>query len=113
MAIKGIISLLKKGKAAVEVTQDVDPITQTTLPTVSKQEQGLTTLSARGRAEVENPELVDLYKRQAKIATNSPLSNGDFAMKINQPGGAGDYGSSLYDIVATDQNVKKMLKIFM
>ena len=110
MAIKGIISLLKKGKADVdefygtkqkqteaakEVTQDVDPITQTTLPTISKQEQGLTTLSARGRAEVENPELVDLYKRQAKIATNSPLSNGDFAMKINQPGGAGDYGSSL------------------
>ena len=123
MAIKGIISLLKKGKAAVdefygtkpkqtevaeEVTMDVDPITQTTLPAISKQEQGLTTLSARGRAEVEDPELVDLYKRQQKVATNSPLSNGDFAMKINQPGGAGDYGSSLYDIVATDPNVKKM-----
>ena len=75
MVIKGIISLLKKGKAAVdefygtkpkqtevaeEVTMDVDPITQTTLPAISKQEQGLTTLSARDRAEVEDPELVDL-----------------------------------------------------
>ena len=98
MAIKGILSLLQRaGKAldkfneypkpkqtevAESVAKDPDPITKTNLPALSKQEQGLTTLSARGRAEVENPELVDLYNRQAKIATNSPLSNGDFAMKI-------------------------------
>ena len=82
MAIKGILSLLQRaGKAldkfneypkpkqtevAESVAKDPDPITKTNLPALSKQEQGLTTLSPGGRLEAEDYRLTNLYKKLQK-----------------------------------------------
>ena len=79
MSIKGILGLLKKAKSSVDefygapkpaqtetaesLAKDPDPITKTNLPALSKQEQGLTTISPGGRAEAENYRLTNLYKK--------------------------------------------------
>jgi len=137
MAIKGILSLLKKAKtsydefyglpkpkqteAAESVAKDPDPITKTNLPALSKQEQGLTTLSPGGRAEAEDFRLTNLYKKLSKNAVSKPLSFGgtknrpftdaqQFEMikntNFNEP--EGQFGSALFDVVAGDTSTRKM-----
>ena len=137
MAIKGILGLLKKAKtsydefyglpkpkqteAAESVAKDPDPITKTNLPALSKQEQGLTTLSPGGRAEAEDYRLTNLYKKLQKNAVTKPLSFGGTKSRpftdqqqaeliknknFNEP--EGQFGSSLFDAVAGDTATRKM-----
>ena len=137
MAIKGILSLLQRaGKAldkfneypkpkqtevAESVAKDPDPITKTNLPALSKQEQGLTTLSPGGRAEAEDFRLTNLYKKLSKNAVSKPLSFGGTKNRpftdaqqaqliqnknFNEP--EGQFGSALFDVVAGDTSTRKM-----
>ena len=137
MAIKGILGLFKKAakkydefygapkptqtEAAESVAKDPDPITKTNLPALSKQEQGLATLSPAGRAEAEDYRLTNLYKKLQKNAVSKPLSFGgtknrpftdkEQAEKIRNSNFVepeGQFGSALFDVVAGDTSTRKI-----
>ena len=137
MAIKGILSVLGKAKKAFDkfadypkpkqtevaesVAKDPDPITKTNLPALSKQEQGLATLSPGGRTEAENYRLTNLYKKLQKNAVSKPLSFGgtknrpftdrqqaDLIKNSNFVEPEGQFGSALFDVIAGDTTTRKM-----
>jgi hypothetical protein len=137
MAIKGILSLFKKAakkydefygvpkpkqtEVAESVAKDPDPITKTNLPALSKQEQGLMTLSPGGRAEAEDIRLTNLYKKLQKNAVSKPLSfggspNRPFTERImmnkisnkNFVESEKNFGSALFDVIAGDTSTRKM-----
>jgi hypothetical protein len=134
MALKGIINLLQKARAGMQkfsaypeqqsgldeidniskkVLKDTNPETKTPLQTQSKQTQALTVLDANQQAEIA---LIDKNKDLQKAVINKPLSMGDdyFKQKGLTPPeyrlspGNKDFASSLYDVIASDQQMKKM-----